>query len=338
MTASSTAIASVLNARVERLEVLLMQLPQTFVPIEHLVCNGMYSRTMAVQPDMTITGAKHYHDHICIVDGDITVSTDAGLRRLTGRHVLVGRAGFKRAGYTHSLTHWTTISRTTKTGIIDIEDELFEEPDLLQTRTMALPEPSMDRNDYARFLAEYHLSDDDVRRMVDDMDDHADLPTELTLAYIGPSPIHGRGLFAGCDIGRGVAIALGRIGQKRTIVGRQANHSPLPSCQFLPTPDGGALLVARRDIGADTELTVDYRQAAALSDWARQPHQAEMLATLRQRVEAFKILGGDWARWAAMDDIGLGGVLGGLLDLYGCLPSVDAVQTQFDAAPAAQGA
>lgn len=331
METSAAVAQSAKIDHVQRLEDEVLALPQTVVPTRHLVVAGLYCRSITVEPGMVITGASHRDDHICVVDGDITVTTDAGPRRLTGRHELMGRAGHKRAGFTHATTHWTTISRTTKTGVAEIEDELFDEPERLQSRVLALPSAFMERDDYSRFLAEYGLTDEAVKAMVADHSDHAELPAGgMAKAYIGPSEIEGRGLFAALALAEDEEIVAARIGMLRTIPGRLANHSPAPNCRVQALPCGSAWLVAKRAIRACDELTVDYRQAASVSRWLLAPDADELLATLKVRAQSFKSLGGAWLGWSCMGDAELRGVLAQMLGGGGYLMSVDDVPTDFD--------
>jgi len=116
----------------------LLALPQVDLGTSHVVHGGMCARTILIPAGAMLTGALTNADNICIVSGDITVTTDDGPRRLTGFHVLPARAGFKRAGVAHTDTHWTTIWPTALTDIEAIEDEMTSESHLLQTRRAAL--------------------------------------------------------------------------------------------------------------------------------------------------------------------------------------------------------
>lgn len=123
---------------VRHLESMLLQLPQINLPTEHIVHGGMSARTIFIPAGTVLTGALTNLDNICIVFGDITVTTDDGPRRLTGFHVLPASAGAKRAGHAHADTWWTTLHCTDLTSIAEIEDEMTGESGRLQTRTMAL--------------------------------------------------------------------------------------------------------------------------------------------------------------------------------------------------------
>jgi hypothetical protein len=120
---------------IERLEAAMLQMPQVNIPTTHYVSGGIYARHIDVPEGATITGAVHRKDHINVLCGDITVWTDEGMKRLTGYHILPTKAGAKRAGHTHSPTQWTTLVRTDKTDLAEIEADIVEQPETLQTRT-----------------------------------------------------------------------------------------------------------------------------------------------------------------------------------------------------------
>ena len=120
-------------AMVSEIEQALLDAPQRDLGTTHLVHGGMYARTIFIPADTFLTGALTEADNVCIVVGDITVTTDTGPRRLTGFNVLPARKGAKRMGRTHADTWWTAIFRTDQTDIAAIERELTTEADMLQT-------------------------------------------------------------------------------------------------------------------------------------------------------------------------------------------------------------
>jgi hypothetical protein len=124
--------------KVHALENLTLQLPQVDIEIAHLVFGGMCARTGMIPAGVTMTGAQTEIDNICVLFGDITVTTDLGPKRLTGFHVLPAAKGFKRVGVAHSDTWWSTILRTDLTDIREIEDAMTRESDRLMTRRPAL--------------------------------------------------------------------------------------------------------------------------------------------------------------------------------------------------------
>lgn len=126
------------GSAVEALERMVLEQPQVDLRTEHALSGGVYARTIHIPAGTVLTGATHKKDHVNVVIGDITVTTDEGPVRFTGYHVIPTKAGSKRAGFAHADTAWTTICRTDLTDIEAIEDELVEESARLQTRMAAL--------------------------------------------------------------------------------------------------------------------------------------------------------------------------------------------------------
>ncbi len=124
------------RAKIEALESHILEMPQVDLGTTHCLSDGLYARTIYIPAGTVLTGAAHKKDHINIVQGDITVSTDDGMKRLTGQHILSTKAGHKRVGYAHADTTWTTICHTYLTDLQEIEVELVEEPEKLQTNKM----------------------------------------------------------------------------------------------------------------------------------------------------------------------------------------------------------
>jgi len=132
-------LATVNNEAVKTLENYVLGVEQTDLQTKHCLSGGVYARTIFIPAGTILTGATHKKDHINIVHGDISVTTDTGLERITGYHVLPTKAGSKRAGFAHADTYWTTVCETKNTEIEEIEDELVEESSQLQTRVNVLP-------------------------------------------------------------------------------------------------------------------------------------------------------------------------------------------------------
>jgi hypothetical protein len=88
---------------------------------------------------------------------------------------------------------------------------------------------------------------------------------------IRPSAIEGLGVFLSSPVEEGEVIAPARIDGFRTPAGRYTNHSKTPNAKFVKDLDGDIWLVAACRISGciggsqGEEVTVDYRQALALS-------------------------------------------------------------------------
>lgn len=125
-------------AAVRRLEAELVQMPQLMLDTSHLIHAGLYARTVMIPAGTVLTGAMTNHDNVCVVFGDITVTTDEGPQRLTGFHVLPAKAGAKRVGLAHADTWWATLWPTDLTDVQAIEDDMSDESAGLQSRRIAL--------------------------------------------------------------------------------------------------------------------------------------------------------------------------------------------------------
>lgn len=125
---------AVITDKVRALERAILDMPQVNFETQMLAHGGLGARTIFIPADTVLTGAMTNIDNICVVCGDITVTTDNGEKRVTGFHVLTAKAGFKRAGLSHADTWWTTIWRTDLTDAQAMEEEMTVEADMLQTR------------------------------------------------------------------------------------------------------------------------------------------------------------------------------------------------------------
>lgn len=135
---SEVAHADDINELVRQLGHECDKLPQVNIGLQHDLSGGMYARTGVIKAGCLLIGARHKTDHINIMFGDISVTTDEGVKRLVGYHVLPTKAGKSRAGIAHADTVWTTICKTDETDISKIEDELVVESSQLQTRKLEL--------------------------------------------------------------------------------------------------------------------------------------------------------------------------------------------------------
>jgi hypothetical protein len=116
----------------------LKTLEQINLPTHHLIHGKMYARTIFVPAGTALTGVLTKLDNICIVIGDISVTTDDGVVRLTGYNIIPATKGYKRVGYAHADTYWTTLIPTENTTVEEIENEMSEESHLLQSRQNAI--------------------------------------------------------------------------------------------------------------------------------------------------------------------------------------------------------
>lgn len=117
----------VTREQVLRLQAEMAKLPQVELETEHYFADGMYCRSLFRAAGTLIVGKVHKKEHFYIIcSGTVRVTTDDGMKEITGPHVLVSKPGTKRAVLALTDATCLTVHRTDKTDLDEIEDELIE--------------------------------------------------------------------------------------------------------------------------------------------------------------------------------------------------------------------
>lgn len=233
-----------------------LQHDQVDIPVKHYIHGGMYGREITIPKGTLITGQLYKFNHFDVmICGDISVSTDCGERkRLTGYNVFEGLSGKKRAGYAHEDTTWITFhvaegvdGEEIQRGLtVDSFDELEE---------FYL---SLDNASYLDALNSLGITEEAVQEQVQNTTDIVSMPDCFGDVYTALSKIHGKGLYSTLGHLPNSVVCPARIGNRRTIAGRYANHSHTPNCKMQVMSNGDVLLVSIIKLEPGTELTVDY--------------------------------------------------------------------------------
>ena len=118
-----------IQKKLQDIEDVLLQLPQTDCKTDHYFADGLYLRQIIIPEGATLTGAVHLTETLDImVYGDLVVTTEDGRRHITKPgSVFVSKIGRKKVAYALKETMWLTLHAVedvkTKT-IDDIEKEL----------------------------------------------------------------------------------------------------------------------------------------------------------------------------------------------------------------------
>lgn len=113
--------------RVNRLESELNKLPPRDCPVWNHFAPGLYARQMFIPAGTVLTGAVHKTEHLCIISGDIDVTTDEGMKHIRSlQTIIVSKPGAKRAGFTREDTFWTTVHATEERDLEKLVEELVE--------------------------------------------------------------------------------------------------------------------------------------------------------------------------------------------------------------------
>lgn len=106
-----------MRERVERLESILEQYPQIECPVKHHFAPGVYAREMTIPAGVIATGAVHKTEHLSIVVGHCLLTTDDGVKEISGHHTFVSKPGAKRALTAITDTVMTTIHPSDETDL-----------------------------------------------------------------------------------------------------------------------------------------------------------------------------------------------------------------------------
>jgi hypothetical protein len=113
--------------QLKALEVEIAKLPPGDCPVTHHFATGVYCREMFIPAGTVLTGKIHVHDTLNILlEGEITVTTPEGMKRLKAPAVFVSPPGCKKAGYAHTDVRWLNVHGTKLTDLTAIEAKFIE--------------------------------------------------------------------------------------------------------------------------------------------------------------------------------------------------------------------
>jgi hypothetical protein len=104
------------------LETLMREQPQLDLKVIHYFSNGVYARELHIPEGVLLTGEIHKYENLNILSqGEISVLTDDGMKRVKAPFTIVSPPGTKRIAYTHSYCVWTTVHGTFEKNVDRIE-------------------------------------------------------------------------------------------------------------------------------------------------------------------------------------------------------------------------
>ena len=115
-------------SRVQALQNAISQLPQYEPETKHTFHAGMYCREVWRPAGVLVVGKIHKKEHFyLIVSGTVAITTDEGVKSVTGPHLLCSTPGTKRAVYAETDALCMTFHVVDAKTIEDAEQELVEE-------------------------------------------------------------------------------------------------------------------------------------------------------------------------------------------------------------------
>lgn len=110
------------------MEKVMQECEQVDIKITHHFAPGVYAREMFVPKGVVLTGKIHRYSHLNIMSqGEFTLVTEDGHKRVKAPYSFVSEPGAKRAFYAHEDSVWTTIHPTDETDLEKLEQELIIE-------------------------------------------------------------------------------------------------------------------------------------------------------------------------------------------------------------------
>ena len=95
-------------------------------PLKHTFADGMYIREIFMPKGILFVTKIHKFTHpYFLLQGDCSILTEDGIKRIKGPFSGITPAGTKRVIYTHEDTKWITVHATKETDLVKIEEEVI---------------------------------------------------------------------------------------------------------------------------------------------------------------------------------------------------------------------
>jgi hypothetical protein len=119
----------------------LLEQPQLEMPVVHHFSKDLYGRELKIPEGTLLVGKIHKHKSLNILaEGDISLLTEEGVKRVQAPFVVVSQPGIKRIGYAHTDCTWITCHATKETDLDKIEDDViakvYDEVEALSEREL----------------------------------------------------------------------------------------------------------------------------------------------------------------------------------------------------------
>lgn len=113
--------------QIRELEGEIAKLPPVEAPVEHYFAYGVYGREIFIPAGSVLTGKIHRYSTLnLLIQGDITVTTPEGVKRIQAPAIFTSPAGCKKVGFAHTDTRWVNIHPTKLTDVASIEQKFIE--------------------------------------------------------------------------------------------------------------------------------------------------------------------------------------------------------------------
>ena len=119
-----------MRGRVEALQAAISEMPQYEPETKHTFYGGMYCREVWRPAGAIVVGKIHKKEHFyLIVSGTVAITTDEGVKSVTGPYLICSKPGTKRAVYAETDALCMTFHVVSAATIEEAEIELVEDDD-----------------------------------------------------------------------------------------------------------------------------------------------------------------------------------------------------------------
>lgn len=265
-------------AKIEQVESHLLDLPQVECPVVHHFGPGIYIREVTLPTGTLAIGHAQRFEHLNIMlTGAVAMVGDDGQTKvLRAPMIFVGKPG-RKLGYVLETCIWQNVYATDERDIDKLESMFLDKSATWQTHAEVAKQLETyhrreDREDFELVVHLAGFTPASVRAQSENPHDQIPMPSGFAAKFtVRDSTIEGKGVFLSAPVDDGEVIAPARIDGMRTPAGRYTNHAKNPNAKFIKDESGDIWLVATQRIAGCSggsqgeEVTVDYRQALALS-------------------------------------------------------------------------
>jgi hypothetical protein len=265
-------------AKIEQVESHLLDLPQVECPVVHHFGPGIYIREVTLPAGTLAIGHAQRFEHlnIMLTGAVVMVGDDGKTKVLRAPMIFVGKPG-RKLGYVLETCIWQNVYATEERDIDKLESMFLDKSSTWQAHAEAAKQLETyhrreDREDFDLVVKLSGFNHETVRAQSENPHDQIKMPEGFAPKFtVRDSAIEGKGVFLSAPVEVGEVIAPARIDGLRTPAGRYTNHAKTPNAKFVKDQSGDIWLIATQRIAGcaggsqGEEVTVDYRQALALS-------------------------------------------------------------------------
>lgn len=281
----STELANIVDAPVvlneEKVQFLekhmLENMEQTPLPVTHSFGPNLYIREVFMPSGTFAIGHRQKTTHFNVMlKGKVLYFNEDGTKTILEAPLSYTSPPGRKIGYVLEDMVWQNIYSTNETDVEKLEETYLDKTQYsVEHRKKELllrcDNISEDEEDFKQMLKDLGVTEELVKEQSEKEDDMTGLPLGSYKFQVGPSNIHGKGVFATSDILEGELVGVARLGDKRTVLGRYTNHAKNPNAKMVLHTNGDMYLIMTKSVsgcrGGDLgdEITIDYRQSYKLA-------------------------------------------------------------------------